>query len=151
MSRCAEIPGRPGLYRFDLEGAPCLPGEFRLVRWGLDRPDACNPILDSKVEDALGARLLVYMWEDFKSLPTNTTAAEAAERLCWIGVSKTRLLEDNKISDERMDPDEVRVILARFEERGLIQVQETGGGLVYLPTLALIMKMVGRRRSLHKS
>lgn len=141
-----EIPGRPGLYQFDLQDVPCLPGEFRVVRWGLNRSgEDVQPTLANKLEDGVAAFLLISMKEDYH--PRRLSEKD----LVWMGTSLTRIHEDNRVSDNPIDEEKIKITLHRLQEKELVTVIEKDSEMIFFPTKKLIMKMIGNRRSLQKS
>lgn len=142
------IHDRPGLYKYELmPPVNCFPGQWHLLEWDISKPKLdkegvpqVTTVLGTKVKDAVGAKVLVYMHRAFMACPE-----DKGEELIWIGVSKTRLIEDNAITDKPIKKQILLIVIDRLHEEGFLAVAKDGNEEVLFPTAAMIMAMIQGR------
>lgn len=142
------IPNRPGLYKYDLvPPVECYPGQWHLVKWDIcKRKQECEetpqqpPILGSMRKDTVGAKILVYMYQAYMACPE-----DKGDELVWIGVSKTRLIQDNAITDKPMSEEILLIVIDRLREEGFLAVAKGDEGEILFPTRAMIMAIIQGR------
>lgn len=141
------IPDRPGLYQYELEPpVNCFPGQWHLVEWGIYKGRLTDgSVLETKTEDAFAAKVLVYMHRAFMNCPNGK-----GDELFWIGVSRTRLIQDDLISNKPLKKRLITILIDRLREEGLLDVVQDGTDEVLFPTTKLIMAMIKDRRPMVK-